>query len=277
MNNRVKQIPIEPYPELRVILEKFTARVQNALGENFVGAYLIGSLATGDFDLDSDIDFLVVTNADLTKSQLCSLQALHVEIYGLGCYPAKHLEGSYISRGSLAQADLVGVQPLWYVDNGSALLQRSVHDNRWHVRWILRERAITLMGPSPETLLPPVSPDALRAEMLDSLEKLKTCFLAEIGEPPKYFNTRFGQSFAVLTCSRVLHTLQSGIVQSKRSSMQWAQRSLKAEWRQLIQQAWAERNGVRFGVKVRQPADVKLLQETARFIADAQLELNLNR
>jgi Domain of unknown function (DUF4111)/Nucleotidyltransferase domain len=256
VNNRVKQIPIEPYPQLQVILKKFTAGVQNALAENFVGAYLVGSLATGDFDLDSDIDFLIVTNAELTEPQLGPVQAFHVEIYGLGCYPARHLEGSYISRGLLAQADLVGVQPLWYVDNGSTLLQRSVHDNRWHVRWILRERAITLMGPSPEMLMPPVSLDALRAEMLTSLEKLKTRFLAEIGEPPTYFNTRFGQSFAVLTCCRVLHTLQSGIVQSKRSSMQWAERSLKAEWRQLIQQAWAERNGVRFGVKVRQPADV---------------------
>lgn len=272
----MKKIPSEPYPELHLIVERFATGVQNALEQNFVGAYLIGSLATGDFDLDSDIDFLIVTNGELSKAQLRSLQALHIEIYGLDSYPAKHLEGSYISRALLAQADLVGVQPLWYVDNGSTLLQRSVHDNRWHVRWILRERAITLMGPCPETLVPPVSLDALRAEMLNSLEKLKTCFVAEIGEPPTYFNTRFGQSFAVLTCCRILHTFQTGIVQSKRSSVQWGERYLKAEWRLLIQQAWAERNGARFGVKISQPADVKLLQETARFITHAQMELNLS-
>jgi hypothetical protein len=179
VNNRVKQIPIEPYPGLHVILEKFTLGAQNALAENFVGAYLIGSLATEDFDLDSEIDFLILTNTELTEPQLRSLQAFQVEIYGLGCYPARHLEGSCVGRGLLAQADLVGVQPLWHVDNGNTLLQCSVHDNRWHVRWILRERAITLMEPSPETLMPPVSLDALRAEILTSLEKLKTCFLAE--------------------------------------------------------------------------------------------------
>jgi predicted nucleotidyltransferase len=84
--------------------------------KNFVGAYLVGSLATGDFDLDSDIDFLIVTDAELIEAEIRSLQALHIEIYDLECYPAKHLEGSYISRSLLSRTDLVGVQPLWYVD-----------------------------------------------------------------------------------------------------------------------------------------------------------------
>jgi SH3 domain-containing YSC84-like protein 1 len=41
------------------------------------------------------------------------------------------------------------VQLLWYVGNGSTSLERlerlerSLHDNQWQVRWILRERAIT--------------------------------------------------------------------------------------------------------------------------------------
>ena len=46
----MKKMLSEPYPELDVVLERFTAGAQNALKENFVGAYLIGSLATGDFE-----------------------------------------------------------------------------------------------------------------------------------------------------------------------------------------------------------------------------------
>jgi hypothetical protein len=267
----------ELYPELDVVLDRFTAGAENALKENFVGAYLIGSLATGDFDRDSDVDFLIVTNVELSDAELRSVQALHIEIHDLDCYPAKHLEGSYISRGLLTRPDLVGVQPLWYVDNGSTLLQRSVHDNRWHVRWILRERAVTLMGPSPETLIPPVSMDELRAEMLTSISRLKIHFVSEIGKPLAYFNTRFGQSFAVLTCCRVLHGFQTGAGQSKRSSVLWAAQSLETEWRELIAQAWAERKGVRFGAKIRQPAKVELLQETARFITYAQNVLSSHR
>lgn len=102
----------EPYPQLRSVLETFVAGVRNALGKNFLGAYLVGSLATGDFDLDSDVDFLVVTNADLREQELQSLQANHIDIYALECYPARHLEGSYISLEMLRRADLVGIEPL---------------------------------------------------------------------------------------------------------------------------------------------------------------------
>jgi predicted nucleotidyltransferase len=273
----VKRIPSEPYPELRAVLEKFVAGVQNALKGNFAGAYLVGSLAIGDFDLDSDIDFLIVTGEELSDADVPLLQALHLEIYNLGCYPARHLEGSFISRHSLARTDLVGLQPFWFVDNGSTLLERSVHDNQWHVRWVLRERGITLTGPDAKTLVEPVSPVALRAEMQGSIERLKTLFLAEIDKPLGWFNSRLGQSFAVLTCCRVLNTLQSGAVKSKLAAVQWAEQTLDAKWHKLIRQAWTERKGVRFGVKVRQLADVTLLQETARFVAYSQRELSQQR
>lgn len=39
----------EVYPELPSVLARFLAGLQNALGTNFVGAYLVGSLATGDY------------------------------------------------------------------------------------------------------------------------------------------------------------------------------------------------------------------------------------
>jgi hypothetical protein len=273
----LKSIPSEPYPELRPVLETFVGGVQDAVEANFVGAYLVGSLATGDFDHDSDIDFLIVTDEELTNPQVQSLQALHLELHNLGCYPAQHLEGSYIPRDLLNRADQVGKQPLWYIDNGSVVLERSLHDNKWHVRWILRERAIPLFGPDPKTLVQPVLLEALLSEMLVSIEELRSQFVAEIGKPLGWFNTRFAQSFTVLTCCRMLHTLQSGAVRSKLAGVEWAERSLDPEWHRLIRQAWAEREGVGFGAKVRQLADTKRLQETARFIAYVQNEIKLHR
>jgi len=266
----VKKIPSEPYPELHPVLEKFVVGVQNVLKRDFVGAYLIGSLATGDFDLDSDVDFLIVTEEELANAQLPLLQAVHLEIHNLGCYPAQHLEGSYINRSLLTRTDVVGLQPLWFVDNGRTLLECSVHDNQWHIRWILRERAITLEGPDPKALLQSVSNEALRGEMLRSIEKLRSSFVAEIGKPLGWFNTRFGQSFAVLNCCRMLHTFQSGAVRSKLAAAQWAMLSLDREWHELIRQAWAEREGVRCGLEVRQLAHDSVLRQTARFITYAQ-------
>ena len=273
----LKKIPGEPYPELRLVLETLVGGVQDAVKAKFVGAYLVGSLATGDFDRDSDIDFLIVTDEELTDAQVQSLQALHLELHNLGCYPAQHLEGSYIPRDLLNRADQVGTQMLWYIDNGSSVLERSLHDNKWHVRWILRERAITLSGPDPKALVQLVSPEALLSEMLVSVETLRSHFVAEIGKPLGWFNTRFAQSFTVLTCCRMLHTIQNGAVRSKLAGVEWAEQSLDAEWHKLIRQAWAERQGVRFGLKVRQLADTKRLQETARFIAYVQNELRLHR
>lgn len=269
----VKRIPSKPYPELHCVLKKFVVGVQNVLKRNFVGAYLIGSLATGDFDLDSDVDFLIVTEEELADAELSLLQALHLEIHNFGCYPAQHLEGSYITRTLLTRTDLVGLQPLWFVDNGSTLLERSVHDNQWHVRWILRERAINLEGPDPKPLLQLVSSEVLHSEMIGLIEKLRSRFVAEIGKPLGWFNTRFGQSFAVLTCCRMLHTLQSGAVKSKLAAAQWATVSLGREWHELIRQAWAEREGVRFGLKVRQVAHDSVLQQTAYFITYAQKQI----
>jgi predicted nucleotidyltransferase len=273
----LKRIPSEPYPELRSVLETFVGGVQDAVEANFVGAYLVGSLATGDFDDDSDIDFLIVTFEELTDAQIQSLQALHLELHSLGYYPAQHLEGSYIPRDLLNRADQVGTQPLWYIDNGSTILERSLHDNKWHVRWILRERAITLSGPDPKALVQPVLREALLSEMLVSVEKLRSHFVVEIDKPLGWFNSRFAQSFTVLTCCRMLHTLQDGAVRSKLAGVEWAERSLGSEWHKLTRQAWAERKGVRFGVKVRRLADTKRLQETARFIAYVQNELRLHR
>jgi len=260
----------EVYPEMASVLQRFVAGVQNALGLNFLGAYLVGSLATGDFDFDSDVDFLILTNAKLSDAEVRSLQTTHMEIHALGCYPAEHLEGSYISKELLNRTDLVGIEPLWFVDNGSKSLERSIHDNRWHVRWILRERGITMIGPDPKTLLHPVPTGALRSEAAAAIQELKSRFVAEIDRPLGWFNTRFGQSFTVLTCCRMLYTCGSGIVQSKLSGVKWAEQSLDPAWCELIRKAWTERMGVRFGDKVRQPAQTMLLHETAKFMAYAQ-------
>lgn len=271
----MRTISCEPYPELQAVLSRFVEGVQSALQSNFVGAYLVGSLATGDFDLDSDVDFLIVTKHDLSAAEVQSLQVLHSQIHELGCYPAKHLEGSYISEPILNRPDLVGV-PLWYIDNGSKSLERSVHDNQWHVRWILRECSIALVGPDPKSLVPQVKAETLRAEIVTALQKLQSHFVSEIDQPLGWFRTRFGQSFTVLTCCRMLHTFRSGAVHSKLSSMRWAEKSLDPAWHELIRLAWTERKGVRFCLKVHQPADPKLLKETASFLAYVQGELSRN-
>ena len=259
-------VPIKPYPELPSVLGQFVVGVQSLLLDNLVGIYLVGSLAVGGFDLDSDIDFLVVINEELTDETASAIQAMHARIYEQSCYPAKHLEGSYISRDVLNRADAVDVQELWYLDNGSTVLERSTHCNKWHVRWVLREGGVRLLGPKPDSLLDPVPKELVCREVAAMMRLVAADFADAVKGGLSFWTSRFGQSFAVLTVCRMLHTLAIGTVQSKLAGVTWGLKNLDPVWCDLIRKAWKEREGVRFCVKIRQRADSVALEKTNEFI-----------
>ena len=269
-----QKIPYQPYPELREVLKFFVGQVAASLRENLVGIYLVGSIASGDFDLDSDVDFLVVTNNELTEADMKPLQDIQINVHDMDCYPAKHLEGSYISISDLDDWNTVGEKKLYYFDNGSTAYEQSTHDNQWHVRWILRERGITLVGPKPETIMRPIPLDELSEEVKMTMHQVRKFFKDDINRPLSFFNSRFGQSFTVLTTCRMLHTLHTSTVQSKKAGVQWAKQNVDPKWIKLIDQAWKERQGVRFGVKIGQKAESPLLDETLEFIEYAIVKIN---
>ena len=268
------RIPIHPYPELREVLASFAGEIKSELAENLIGMYLIGSIATGDFDLDSDVDFLVVTNTELTETNIKSLQDIQKKIHEIDCYPAKHLEGSYISVSDLNNWSTVGQKKLYYFDNGSTTIEQSIHDNQWHVRWILRERGITLIGQRPATILQSIPLDKIINEIKTTMLQTMNYFEAEINRPLGFWNSRFGQSFAVLTYCRMLHTLHTGTVQSKKAGAKWAKQFVEPRWAKIIDQAWNEREGVRFLIKIGQRAEQKMLNETLEFIKYAVSQID---
>ena len=184
------------------------------------------------------------------------------------------MEGSYISISDLNNWSTVGEKKLYYFDNGSTTYEQSTHDNQWHIRWILRERGITLVGPKPKTILRAIPLNELSNEIKMTMLLVKRFFEDEINRPLSFFNSRFGQSFAVLTYCRMLHTLDTGTVQSKKAGVQWAKQSVDPKWVKLIDQAWNEREGVRFGVKIGQPAETSLLYETLEFIKYAIAQID---
>ena len=109
----------------------------------FIGAYLQGSFAVGDFDIYSDVDFLILLEEDISGEHLPPLQVLHADIFKLDCPWAQHLEGSYIPNAELARRPPPRRKFL-YLDHGSTELVRSAHDDSLVVYWSLRERGITL-------------------------------------------------------------------------------------------------------------------------------------
>ncbi len=55
------------HSDINSLLDNISKELQNYLEDNLVGIYIFGSLAWGDFNYkSSDIDFVVVTNSDIT-------------------------------------------------------------------------------------------------------------------------------------------------------------------------------------------------------------------
>jgi hypothetical protein len=223
-----------PLPELNAVLHELVTGVHGILGSRLLAAYLQGSFALGDWDMHSDVDFLFVLDGELQADELEALQGLHQRIHALPSTWAQHLEGSYIPKDVLASGD-TGTS-LWYLDNGNRTLELSTHCNTLVVRRTTREHGITLYGAEPKTLIPPVSDEALRLEVRAVLRDWGT----EILERPTADWTRWYQQFVVSSHCRMLHTLATGEVTSKRVAALWAEQHLEPQFRALIQTAWTE-------------------------------------
>ena len=66
-----------PHAEVNAVLRELLPGLHAILGDQFVGMYLTGSLAAGDFDRNSDVDFAVVTEDEMGGELFSALDALH--------------------------------------------------------------------------------------------------------------------------------------------------------------------------------------------------------
>src|SRR5215216_3947790 len=92
--SRLCSIHPTPYPDVNAVLSALLAGVQAVLDHHLVGMYLDGSLVNGDFDQSSDIDFVVVTDEEISDEIFLALRALHDRV-ATGASPwVIQLEGS---------------------------------------------------------------------------------------------------------------------------------------------------------------------------------------
>jgi predicted nucleotidyltransferase len=252
--------------DLNAVLQEFVTSVQDILGGNFASAYLQGSFAVGDWDRDSDVDFTVVIETEISDEVLSALQKMHARVFHLESEWAKHLEGSYFPKEILKRGDPAKT-PLLYLDNTQDKLIFSDHDNTLVVRWVVREYGITLAGIAPQELIDPVYAHTLRQEVLSIMRK----WADEIFSGQWKMDNKWAQPFAVLSYCRMLHTLHTGRVASKLSGALWAKTILDQRWTSLIQRAWEDRPNP--SLKVRQASEPHEVRNTLEFIRFA-LELS---
>jgi predicted nucleotidyltransferase len=222
------------YPDVNEILDLLLSSVKEILREQFVGMYLFGSLAYGDFDQDSDIDVLIVTDGDISKDRFIALKEMHKRIQEIDSRWAFQMEVAYLPGSAIRRYDPDDDQHP-YLDRGTG---EELHLRPYHSDWvvqrhILRQRGITIVGPEPETLIDPVSPDDLRRAMYPILFEWYAHFL----EKPDPWDSRGYQSYAVLSLCRIMYTLEKGDVVSKMTAARWAKEYLDPRWIPLIESA----------------------------------------
>jgi Domain of unknown function (DUF4111) len=218
-------------PEINSVLQELLLGAQSILADHFVGMYLDGSLAIGDFEPDkSDLDFVVVTASDVSSDTFGALKAMHDRIASGASKWARELEGSYISQRALRYDQRPAAHP--YIDRGSVLATVQHESGYWPIhRHVLREHGVVVAGPPPPTLIDPVQPEELREAARGILREWWRPMLVD---GPLLQNS-FYRCYAVLTMSRILYTIRHGAIVTKPIAARWAQQALDRRWTPLIQ------------------------------------------
>jgi hypothetical protein len=234
-------MPTELYPtadpHVNAILRLLEAEVRGALGAQFAGMYLYGSLASGDFDsATSDVDFLVVTAGPLSESAIASLAAMHARIGASGTKWASKLEGSYLASSALRR--YAPADPAAWPTLNEGQFYLAPHGWDWVIqRHVLREHGVVVAGPPIRPLIDPVTPTELRRAVCELLRE----WWAPMLDAPSRLATDEYQAYAILSMCRALHALESGTIVSKPRAAAWAQQRLGEPWPRSIERALAWR------------------------------------
>ncbi|MCK6578880.1 MAG: DUF4111 domain-containing protein [Anaerolineae bacterium] len=211
---------LEPtaFSEVNRLLDPLREGVQGILGDHLVGIYLTGSLATGDFNADSDVDVLIVTEQTLSEAAFLALQVLHECLIASGEPFAAEIEASYIPRAALRRHD-PGDSYHPRIERGPAeRLTWVEHHTDWVVhRWVAREYGVIVTGPPPKTLIDPVSPEDLRQGVS---ELIRFWWEPMIDHPAQLEHLGY-RAYAAVTMCRMIYTLHTGAVASKPAAVRW--------------------------------------------------------
>jgi predicted nucleotidyltransferase len=252
-----------PHPDVNEILDLLLTNIQLILQDQFVGMYLFGSLANGDFDQHSDIDVLIVTDGKISDETFSSLQSMHMDLAKVDSPWDVQQEVSYIPKDALRRFDPSNnLHP--HLDRGNdEILHWMNHESDWIIqRYILRERGVVITGPNLKSLIDPISRDELRRAVVDVLP----LWTYPILEDPHRIDARGYQSYCVLSLCRMLYTLQEKAILSKPEAAQWGLRTLDARWKPLIERAIIGRQNANLRAELE---DIYETLEMMRFVLGA--------
>jgi predicted nucleotidyltransferase len=225
-----------PYNDVDKLLDVLLARIQSVLHNKFIGLYLYGSLASGDFDHDiSDIDLLVATSKPVDETEFESLKKMHDDF----AYEYKvwkdRIEVQYVSLSVLRTfktqtSKIVNIspgKPIHFIEAGKD----------WLINWyIVQENGIALFGPNQSSIIPKITKD----EYINTVKKDTLLWKERI----KKYTTQSPRgplAYVVFTLCRALYGYKHGKQVSKKQAASWAAKEFP-EWASLIDETISWRN-----------------------------------
>jgi predicted nucleotidyltransferase len=242
-------------PDVAPLLNSLLHAIRDALDDNFAGAYLFGSLATGDFNEASDIDVLVITERPASEEEFAALKAVHERIRPSDNVSGHEYEVFYVDRETIRRPAPGATQ--MRSDPDEALRWEKQRKNFVIERRVLRERGVTLVGPEPKTLIDPVSAEEI-GDAVRSERGIRIADWGGGGPVPAWLRPRYFQVYEIETVCRALCTLQTGELTSKSHAIAWALESLPADWHSLIRWSMEHRSDL--------TEDETLVPEVVRFV-----------
>jgi len=239
LNSAAAPQRITPYPDVNAGVQELLLDIQAILGEQFVGMYLLGSLALGDFHPQtSDLDLLVLTTDALADETVAALRDLH-ERFDCSTSPwAAHVDAIYLPQVALRTP--VPTADRFPTVEWPGQLALAPLEPGWPIqRYTLRDYGMVVSGPDPCSLLDPVPSDELRQASTGIVAAWHAQARNDLNWI-EWLRERTNHQFVVLTLCRLLYTLHTGSVASKPAAARWVEGASAGRWSDLIRHVTTE-------------------------------------
>lgn len=258
-------------PPLRVdvarTVDRFLGLMASEGGPRLRGLYLVGSVALGDFRPGrSDIDFVALLDAPASAEATDALARIHAILAQAG---GPSLDGVYLPIDALRRTPERGAVLPFSVEGRLRTGEpcREVNPVLWRC---LARASRPILGATPAALGIADDDAALHAHALAELDTtwrpwIARCEAALAGQAPDAESDAAELERGVLGVSRILCTLATGRIVSKREGGRFVLDRLPEAHRQAVWDALDARDGALERVS---PAELRAGLDTIRFLID---------
>ena len=258
-------------PPLRVdvarTVDRFLGLLASEGGPRLRGLYLVGSVALGDFRPGrSDIDFVALLDAPASAEATDALARIHTTLAQAGGLP---FDGVYLPIDALRRAPEAGAVVPFSVEGRLRTGEpcREVNPVLWRC---LARSSRPILGATPAALGIADDDAPLHAHALANLDAywrpwIVQCEAALAAKAPDAESDAKTLEWGVLGVSRILCTLATGRIVSKREGGRFVLDRLPEAHRQAVWDALAARDGTLERVS---PAEMRAGLDTMRFLID---------